>query len=234
MYVRDDIAVNQLQKIISYSTPSIETGLCYLTTPEDDIDLMKSTLIDGKLNVIISSIPFEEPLSGLKHIVFCHPVPTRDRFISCCAPAVESSEPVSVHLIFNNSDIDSMTKHINAQYPDRRTLANVYKKIKWLYDYKKNPVHVDDVLSELGTIESKEIVFSNSIAIFEEIKIVEQQKNNGKITLAISADADKRHDLKESMLYSEGDKIRKDWVEFSDFLLKKSPADFIKMLIESY
>jgi len=65
-------------------------GLCYRSTAEAKSDQMKLMLIEGELDAIASSIPFEEPLPGLKHLVFCHPVPTRLEFAGCCAPALEA------------------------------------------------------------------------------------------------------------------------------------------------
>ncbi|MGB9596475.1 MAG: single-stranded-DNA-specific exonuclease RecJ, partial [Candidatus Poribacteria bacterium] len=66
IYVRDDSAVDQLQKILSSSIVNEKLGLCYSTTQEDEADDMKSMLIENELLAIISSVPFEEPLDGLK------------------------------------------------------------------------------------------------------------------------------------------------------------------------
>jgi len=235
LYVRDDPAIEQLNKIVSACIPKNKLGLCYSTTPEDDADTMKSMLIDDKLRAIVSSIPFEEPLEGLKHLVFCHPVPTKEIFMASCAPAIEVSDDVHIHLIFNNSDIDFLTTSLNRQYPDRKLLTNVYRKIKDLANESNgNPILFDEILAGLELDEPKESLVSNCIDIFEELSFVKRQQTDGKVIVSILSDSQKKRDLNESSIYSQGDKIKKEWAEFSQFILNKTAEEFRKMILEYF
>jgi len=235
LYVRDDSAIEQLNKIVSACIPKDKLGLCYSTTPEDDTDAMKSMLIDDKLRAIVSSIPFEEPLEGLKHLVFCHPVPTKEIFVTSCAPAIEASDEVQIHLIFNNNDIEFLTTLLNRQYPDRKLLTNVYRKIKDIAsEGNGNPILLDEILAGLELDEPKEFVVLNCIDVFEELSIIKRQQNNDKVMVSIPSDPPKKRDLKESQIFSHGDKIKIEWAEFSQFIQNKTAEEFRKMILSSF
>ncbi len=234
MYVRDDPALDQLERIISKSSPRTKLALCSSAIPEDESDQIKSKLIQGELDVIATSIPFEEPLPGLKHLVFCHPVPTRDYFVRCCAPAVESEERVYVHLIFNNKDIDSLTATLSHQYPDRITLMNVYRKIRELSSNKNgDPVTIEEVAERMNIDSPKELIISNCIAIFEEIDLAKRTQTDEKDAVSLPPAPQGRRELQESQRYASGDKIKKEWARFSDFILKKTAEDIRRMLLET-
>jgi len=233
IYVRDDPAVDQLERIISKNAPKTRLDMCYSATPRDEKDHMKLTLIDGELDTIASSVPFGEPLSGLRHLVFCHPVPTRDEFARYCAPAVEAEELVYVHLIFNSKDVDMLTETLSHQYPDRKMLANVYRKVRELSAGESNdPVLVEEIAAGLEIEGPKELIISNCIAIFEEIDLAKQEEVEGKAAVSLPTVPQERRDLQESQRYAGGERIRSEWGKFSNFILKRTAADIRKMLLE--
>jgi len=232
IYVRDDMAIDQLHKIIAPSASNNNLGLCYSTTPEDESDEMKAKFVSDELKTIISSVPFEEPLMGLRHLVFCHPVPTRDMFIYSCSPAIESSDAVHIHLIFNNNDIDLLTMTLNQQYRDRQLLSNVYRKIRELY--KDAPVPLDEILSNMKIDEPKDLIVSRCLEIFEELNLVSREQNNGLIAVSILPEPEKRRDLSESAIYSNGDKIKSEWTEFSRFINSNTAEDILKMILDHF
>ena len=234
LYVRDDTAVDQFRDIVSKYAAKTRLGLCYRETSEGERDKMKQDLVEGELDVIASCVPFEEPLPGLKHLIFCHPVPTRDYFARCCAPAVETEESVYVHLIFNTRDVDLLTTILNNQYPDRKTLANVYRKAKELsVDRNDSPVPVEEIAEGMSIDGPKEEIISNCIAVFEEIDLAERQENNGKIAVLLPTGSQERRDLQESQRYANGDKIKSEWAKFSGFILKRTAEDIRRMLLET-
>ncbi|MGQ9609980.1 MAG: single-stranded-DNA-specific exonuclease RecJ [bacterium] len=233
LYVRDDLAVDQLNKIILSTTPKMKIGLCYCKTPDEEIDNIKYMLVQDELKLAISCIPFDEPLPGLKHLVFCHPTLTMDSFINSCAPAIEVEEPVNIHLIFNNNDIDIITKLLNQRYPNRKVLVMIYRKIKELYETNKsNFLDIREIETELNIEDSKGIILSNALSIFEELKILEKQDNSGRISLLNSLDRNKRYNLANSKTYSSGDRLKNEWAEFSDFILKKKAEEISNILIK--
>ncbi len=233
LYVRDDLAVDQLNKIILSTGAKMKIGLCYCKSPDEEIDNIKSMLINDELKLAISCIPFNEPLLGLKHLVFCHPTFTMDSFINSCAPAIESEEPVNIHLIFNNNDIDIVTKILNQKYPDRKMLVTIYRKIKELYEINKtNLLDIKEIETGLNIEEPKEIILSSALSIFEELRILEKHDNNGKISLLNSLEENKRYNLANSKTYTNGDRARVQWAEFSNFLTKKKSEEIFRILIE--
>ncbi|MEK7400109.1 MAG: single-stranded-DNA-specific exonuclease RecJ [Candidatus Poribacteria bacterium] len=235
MYVRDDSAVDQLHKIISSSTLKDKFGLCYSTTSADEADSMKSMLIADELLAIVSSIPFEEPLEGLKHLVFCHPVPTKDIFISSCSPALESQDAVNIHLIFNNNDIELLTSQLKKQYPDRNLLTNVYKKIRDLHKEKNSdPVLIEEIISGMILDEPKDYVLSRCIDIFEELNLIKRNQIDGKTTVLIPPESPKHRDLYDSKLYSSGDRIKNEWANFSRIILSKTDEEVRRMILEYF
>ncbi|HGJ64829.1 TPA: single-stranded-DNA-specific exonuclease RecJ [bacterium] len=232
MYVRDDLAVNQLHKLIGTSDLADKLGLCYSEISKEESDDIKSRFIDGELKAIISSIPIEEPLIGLKHLVFCHPIPTKDIFINSCSPAIESSEEVFIHLLFNNNDMDMLTSILKHQYPDRQLLTNVYRKIRDLY--KDKPVPLEEILSGMVLDDPKDMIISRCIDIFEELSLVKREQDNGFVSLSILPEPEKRRNLNESKIYSVGERIKSEWTEFSQFINKKTAEDIRKMIIEHF
>ena len=233
LYVRDDAAVDQFRGIVSKHSAKTALGLCYQKTSEGEIDKMKEDLVEGELDVIASCIPFEEPLPGLKHLVFCHPVPTLEYFARCCSPAVETDESVYVHLIFNSRDVDLLTATLDCHYPDRKMLANVYRKAKELSaDRNGSPITIAEIAAGMNIEGPKEEIISNAIAVFEEIDLAERHENNGEITVSLPTEPQERRELQESQRYASGDKIKSEWVKFSGIILKKTAEDIHKMLME--
>ncbi len=235
IYVRDDPAVDQVLKILSSSMLREKIGLCYSFTREYEADNIKSMLIEDELLGIVSSIPFEEPLNGLRHLVFCHPVPTKDVFINSCSPALESQDPVNIHLIFNNNDIEFLTNLLNKQYPDRNLLANVYRKIRDLHKEKNNrQVLLEDIVSSLIIDEPKEFIISRCIDIFEELGLVKRDRIYEKVVVLIPPDSPKHRDLYESKIYATGDRIKSEWANFSKFIITKTAEEIRKMILEYF
>jgi len=234
LYVRDDAAVDQLQQIVSKHAARTKLGLCYHETPAGERDQMKEGLIEGELDAIVSCVPFDMPLPGLGHLVFCHPVSTREHFARCCAPAVEAEKPVRIHLIFNNKDVELLTATLNQQYPDRKTLANIYRKTKELFDGKGgSPVLLEEIAAAMSMDGNKEAIISNGIAVFEEISLIERQEMDGKSAVSLPTAPQEKRDLKESQRYADGDRIKSEWGKFSTFILRKTAADIRKMLLET-
>lgn len=234
MYVRDDAAVDQLQGIVSRYARKTRLGICYSNTSEDERDGMKLRLSQGELDAIASSVPFEEPIPGLRHVVFCHPVPTRDVFVRCCAPAVEAEEPVLVHLIFNNKDVDILSESLKHQYPDREMLANVYRKAREISsDSNGEPVPVKEIAEGMEMDGPKELIISNCMAILEEIELVKQQEVNGNAAVSLTPEPQERRDLKESQRYTNGERMRSEWAKFSDFMMKRKAEEIHRMLVQT-
>ena len=231
LYVRDNAAVDQLQGIISKYAASTKLGLCYNETSAGERDKMKEGLMQGELDAITSCVPFEEPLPGLKHLVFCHPVPTREYFARCCAPAVETDESVYVHMIFNNKDLELLTAILSQQYPDRQTLVNVYRKVKEL-SADNAPVPMEKLVEGMTMDGPKDVIITNCIAVFQEIDLAEIQQTDEKTCVSLPSEAQARRDLKESQRYTTGDRIKNEWREFSGFMLRKTAAEIRKMLLE--
>lgn len=231
-YVRDDVAADQLQKIVLKYSPKTRLGLCY--SAANDIDNIKLMLIDDKLDAVVSCIPFEEPLPGLKHLVFCHPMPTRDDFVRCCAPAIETEELIYLHLIFNNSDIELLTATLNHQYPDRSMLANVYRKARELSTDKNNePVLIEELAEGMSVDGPKELIVSSCMIVFEEIGLAERREINGKMAILLPPGQQERRDLQDSKRYSYGEKIKSEWAKFSEFMMKKTSEDIRRILLET-
>jgi single-stranded-DNA-specific exonuclease len=234
MYVRDDMAVDQLQGIVSKYSPRTKLGLCYSGTPAVEIDQMKVKLIEGELDAIASPVPFEEPLPELKHLVFCHPVPTREYFVRCCAPAVESEEMVYIHLIFNDKDVEYLTSMLNQQYPDREMLANVYRKLREICsEGNAESVYLDQIAEGMELEGSKELIISNCVAILEDLELAKPQQINGKLSISLSPTPAKKRELQESQLYAAGEMIKREWSEFSRFIISKKDNDFRRILLET-
>lgn len=234
MYVRDDGAVDQLQRIISQFAPKTRLELCYRATTEAEKDQMKLMLSQDERDVIVSCVPFEEPMPGLRHLVFCHPVPTRGDFVRRCAPAVEADELVYVHLIFNFKDADLLGSTLDHQYPDRKVLANVYKKVRELSSDRDNaPVPIAEIVQGMDMDGPKELIISNCIAILEEIGLAKQQQMNGKVAVSLPPAPQERRDLHQSQRYANGDRVKSEWAKFSDFIFKRTAEDIRRMLLET-
>ncbi|MBD3181023.1 single-stranded-DNA-specific exonuclease RecJ [Candidatus Poribacteria bacterium] len=233
MYVRDDAAVDQLGKIIAKYSAKTKLVSCYNITPEEEKFNIKRDFSQGEIDVIASSVPFEETLPELKHLVFCHPVPTRELFIKFCVPAIETDEPIYVHLIFNNKDIDYLTMLLNQEYPDRKILANVYRKAKELAESRNsNKIYIEDIAMNINLEGAKDLIVSKSISVFEEIELVKRHQENGKTAVSLLDTGDQKRDLSQSQIYLTGDKLKREWEKFSHFISRKTADDIRKILLE--
>ncbi|MBM3213187.1 hypothetical protein FJZ33_13265, partial [Candidatus Poribacteria bacterium] len=204
-YVRGAQAVDQLQKIILKYSSSAKLGLCYSNDEENKLDQMKVELAEGQLDSIISCIPLEEPIPGLRHIVFCHPVITQDLFIRSCAPAVETEEQVYIHLIFNNNDIDIITASLNQHYPDRQMLVNVYRKARELAgDKEDNSISIEEIAAGMVIDGQKEIIISSCMDVFNEIGLVKKLEKEGIILISFPQGTQEKRDLQDSKIYASG------------------------------
>ena len=233
-YVRDDPSVDQFQKIVSKNAPKAKLGLCYNKMGEDELDQIKIALSESQIDAVSSCVPFEEPIPGLRHLVFCHPILSQEKFIRCCAPAVETEEQVYIHLIFSNKDIELDTLNLNSQYPDRQMLVNVYRRAKDLSSDKGNePLTIEEIAAGMTIEGEKEAIISSCMAIFGEIGLVKLHEADGKPSVIFPSGTQEKRDLKDSNRYALGEKIRTEWIRFSDFLLKKTPEDFRRLLLET-
>ncbi|MGB9596823.1 MAG: hypothetical protein ACPL7B_11125, partial [Candidatus Poribacteria bacterium] len=146
-----------------------------------------------------------------------------------------SQEPVNIHLIFNNSDIDFLTSQLNKQYPDRHLLANVYRKIRDLYKEKNNnQVLLDEIISGLILDEPREFILLRCIDIFEELGLIRRDRIYEKTAVFIPPDSPKHRDLYESKIYSTGDRIKNEWANFSKFIITKTAEEIRRMILEYF
>ena len=78
----------------------------------------------------------------------------------------------------------------------------------------------------------KELIISNCAAILEEIDLVRLHQVDGKAAVSLPPTPKERRDLQESQRYAAGDRIRNEWAEFSNFILKRTAEDIHRMLLE--
>lgn len=229
IYVRDDYAIEQLKKMISSSSIKVRYGVCYSATSEQEEEELIDMITKGSLKTIISSYPIMKQLPNIRHILFCHPVLTQEEFIQCCRPILGARNKTYLHLLFNNTDVEVLTKILKSRYPDRETLINIYKRIV-------------DISSQTGTFLTSDLLNSvdldqldkysvvvNSLKIFKEINLITYRKD-GRLSLQ---DTNRRYDLNTSQLYQHGRSLIDEWAKFSSIIMKKPAEYFVHLLISS-
>ena len=145
------------------------------TSKAEEIDLLKK-LESGELQAVVSDTTFSDAalkaVPVVRHLVFCHLVPQRERFFRQCRPAASSKETTRIHLIYNkDSDVALLKEWVLRTYPDENALRAFYKKLREIVS--TDFIDLKTFTDALGTDPGCAI--DTGLTIFEELRLLERK-----------------------------------------------------------
>ena len=225
-YVRDEKAIDQFIDLIDSDADAM--GRCDDATAEPEIESLIDALLNGKLLAIVSNRTLMEAAQSVKHLVFCHPVPSPLIFFNRCQPAFKLPETTYIHLIYSGKDADSMHTLLSWQHPDDKTLKKLYQTIKSINSQIGAPIRFDEVVAAAQTNSIPPGVVRHGIGIFEELKLIEsREQSSGKVVQLLPTPSAKR-ELHQSRTYLYGEQLKQTSAIFSEFQLKQTVQEIWK------
>jgi single-stranded-DNA-specific exonuclease len=240
LYVRNDAALQQLAEMGKGARTPLSSdecqvpiindlGLCSTDLNHDQRQELLQQFERGQLSTIASSVILEH-LPYVKHLVFCHPVPTQNIFSDCCKPVFETEETTYVHLIFGAKDVEVMQDMLEWEYPGRETLGKLYKLIENIAQENGTIVEWDELIKQANLLFIKEQTVRSAITIFEELQLVEAPNALDFNTIHFLSKPQQKRSLNESKFFLKGEQLKQAALSFSDFLLKKTPEELFREL----
>ena len=178
-------------------------------------------LKNGELIAVASNTTFSTLASShfIEHFVFCHLVPSLDKFFKQCEPAFESEKDTYLHLIYNRkTDVEGLDKWLTQKYPDRETLINLHRALKDLVEVNGDFIKFENLYGKLDIARLKvtELGLETGLAIFEELQLLEQ--NDEGIRL-LPPSGRKLEEASE--IYRRGEQMEEEIAEVREFQLEQ-------------
>ena len=209
IYVQsEEMADLLLERVVPEKADVI--GKCNERTSEAEEREILEKLKNGELIAVVSNTTFSALASShcVEHFVFCHLVPSLDKFFNQCEPAFTSGKNAYLHLIYNSEqDIDGLVQ----KYPNRKTLEKLYPELRKLAETNGDFIRPENVYNELDIAKPG---IETGLAIFEELQLLE--RNDEGIKLLPPAG----NKLDESEIYRRGEKLKKETADFQAFQLE--------------
>ena len=219
-----------LERVIPEKADSIEKHGGQ--TSESEETKILERLENGELIAVVSDTTLSALASShcIEHFVFCHLVPSLDRFFKQCEPAFTSGKNSYLHLVYNREqDIEGLNQWLVQKYPDAEALGELYRELRKLVEtdsdfIKAGNVYDENIYSKLGMAK---LGVETGLAIFEELQFLEQNKNGVKFL----PDPEKRG-LDESKIHCSGEELRQGIVEVQAFQLEQSIEQIWEALLK--
>ena len=176
---------------------------------------------NGELIAVVSDTTLSTLTSAhcVEHFVFCHLVPSLDKFFNQCEPAFTSAENAYLHLIYNKEqDVEGLDQWLTEKYPNKEALGALYRELKKLAEtdgnfIKPENVYNENVYSKLGMAK---LGIETGLAIFEELQFLERNERGVKVL----PDPEKRG-LDESKIHCGGEVLKQGIAAAQAFQLKQ-------------
>ncbi|HID56316.1 TPA: single-stranded-DNA-specific exonuclease RecJ [Candidatus Poribacteria bacterium] len=141
---------------------------------------------------VIASCVVLPPQIKARHIVFCHPVPSRADFVRMCRPAFLSDDLTYIHLIFNQNDVQYAVRSVFERHPGREDLEKLYRSMRRITS-EKGEIRFEDLKGNSGLRMMREEAILKGMEIFRELGLIEdgpsgtiRLKETGKVSLSDS------------------------------------------------
>ena len=215
IYVQsEEMADLLLERVIPEKVDLIEKHGEHTSEAEEKGILEK--LENGEKIAVVSNTTFSILTSAhcVEHFVFCHLVPSLDKFFNQCEPAFASKKNAYLHLIYNSEqDVEGLNQWLTQKYPDREALEKLYSELTKLAGANGDFINTESLYSKL---DMAKLGIETGLAIFEELHLLE--RNDEGIRLLPPAG----NKLDESEIYRKGEQLKKKTADFQAFQLERS------------
>ncbi len=214
IYVKSDAALEHLRQQVS----DMPIEYCGVRHPPEKRQQLIDQFTQSQTKTIVSSITLPE-VTGVRHIVFCHPVPSERMFMRRCKPAFHTESLTAIHLIFHSRDIKAMYSSLAAQYPPRDVLTKLYRSLRVLAQQNGHLLSMASIQKQTSLPEH---TIQQGLDILEELELLAVDRSADPSTARMLPPPAQRKDLKASQRFAEGETIRQDASRFGELLLNKS------------
>ncbi len=219
-----------LERVIPEKADSIEKHI-EQTSESEETEILER-LENGELIAVVSDTTLSTLASShcIEHFVFCHLVPSLDRFFKQCEPAFTSGKNSYLHLVYNREqDIEGLNQWLVQKYPDAEALGELYRELRKLVEtdsgfIKAGNVYDENIYSKLGMAK---LGVETGLAIFEELQFLERDEKGVKLL----PDPEKR-DLDESEIHGGGEELKQGIAEVQTFQLKQPIEQIWEEILE--
>ena len=220
IYVQsEEMADLLLERVISEKLDAIEKHSEH-TSEVEEMEILKR-LESGELVAVVSDTTFSTLTSAhcVEHFVFCHLVPSLDKFFNQCEPAFTSGKNAYLHLIYNlEQDIDGLNQWLTQKYPDAEALGGLYRELRKLVETDGDLIKSENVYNEkvYSKLDMVKLGIETGLAIFEELQFLERNE----IGVKVLPDPEKRG-LDESKIHCGGEELKHGIADAQAFQLKQ-------------
>lgn len=183
VYVRDDAALEQAQKILKEHDTA---AFCSGSTRMEERRTAVGRLLNGELDAVVSSVSLtdaaeegesaESKWEAARAVLFCHPPKDIESFFKRTSPLFDGwgkGEPGDAQtrravLLFNENDIEHARRQYALARPDKNALREIYRPLA----SQKAPMLETDWMEALS--EPLQAGFSHAKSVFEEMDLYER------------------------------------------------------------
>ena len=220
LYVRDAQALNQILEMVNAKGDFL-ISKCDADTPDSERQGIVDKLAHRELLAVVSSCT----LSGMPHVthlVFCHPVPQPRTFFNRCQLAFQNPETTYIHLLYNAEDMEWMQQRLSQQYPERRVLEELYKRLRFLSQENGKRLSIDEIFADTNAASIPKPAVISGLSILEELQLLTRNANLFEREIQLLPPPSKKRQLHESEIYLYGEQIKQSSLSFSDFQLRQN------------
>ena len=220
IYVQsEEMADLLLERVVSEKSDAIEKHSEH-TSEVEEMEILKR-LESGELVAVVSDTTFSTLTSAhcVEHFVFCHLVPSLDKFFNQCEPAFTSGKNAYLHLVYNlEQDIDGLNQWLTQKYPDAEALGGLYRELRKLVETDGDLIKSENVYNEkvYSKLDMVKLGIETGLAIFEELQFLERNE----IGVKVLPDPEKRG-LDESKIHCGGEELKHGIADAQAFQLKQ-------------
>ena len=163
----------------------------------------------------------------IEHFVFCHLVPSLDKFFNQCEPAFASEKSNYLHLIYESKQ---NVEELAEKYPKKETLRKLYQKFRDCTPTEEF-INLENLYSKFckeSELNMTKLGIETGFSIFEELGFSEQNEEGIR---RISVPSTKT-ELEASKIYCRGEKLKKEIVNFPAFQYEQSIEQIWKEILE--
>ena len=187
----------------------------------------------GEGNLVVIKEKPDEPVEGdviascvvlpqevqAKHIVFCHPIPSRTDFARMCRPAFLSDSPTYIHLIFNQNDVQYAVRSVFERHPGREELEKLYRSIRRIIS-EDGDIRFEDLKARPELRMMREDAILKGVEIFRELGLIEDDPSG-----AIKLNETRKVSLSDSETFIRCEQAKYEASIFLNRLLWRSITD---------
>lgn len=218
--------------------PEYADEICFynagLTSKERNI--IEDLFRNGEVKCVVSTSAFGEGIDNpdIRHVVHYHMNMSFTDFNQQSGRAGRDGQKSTIHLLFGSDD-DRLNEFIlESAIPDRDYVAEVYKIINYLSRSGK-VTNSNDEISEIlkgknEKIRTSEERVAASIAIMQELGLLEILKEGQERTLILLPSEGKSFNINASAIYAEGQEEIRAYRQFAAQVLSESRQELLSRI----